>query len=294
MPDSFRRLYAVRRKAMVVLLLMAGGAQAHIKNEATQFPDIEFSAARFDIVVLVGAGIIPETPVFEPDKALSMSELATWGALAHGLKHGSETPDVAALAELALQDGLVSTLDGDASLADVNRVLFAGELLLDDGTRVPSKAEAASLIAAELDSAAGLRLLESRGLVVTAGGEVLAVTTETGHHGNTYVITVGGTTHAMDAHGRVANGPTDLLQWEGRTIRRAFLRGSGEHAVWTYLEAAPREAAVVAQAASVVDETATAGDGAAAEPDRRILLGLVIAVVLLGAALFARRRRSRG
>jgi hypothetical protein len=69
------------------------------------------------------------------------------------------------------------------------------------------------------------------------------VTTETGHHGNTYVITVGGTTHAMDAHGRVANGPTDLLQWEGCTIRRAFLRGSGEHAVWTYLEAAPREAA---------------------------------------------------
>jgi hypothetical protein len=76
------------------LMLLSGSALAHIKNEATQFPDIEFSDARFDIVVLVGAGIIPETPVFEPDKRLSRLELATWVALAEGLLPGGETPDI--------------------------------------------------------------------------------------------------------------------------------------------------------------------------------------------------------
>jgi hypothetical protein len=128
---------------------------------------------------------------------------------------------------------------------------------------------------------------------------VTAVTTKQGHHGNVYVVTVGDVTHALDEHGRVANGPTDLLQWEGRTIRRAFVRGSDEKAVWTYLEAAPREPAVVAPVATPGSATAAApgdssGDDVAAPPDRRLLLGLVLAVVLLGVVLFAQRRRSGG
>ena len=43
---------------LIVCCCVAGSALAHIKNEASQFPDIEFSESRFDIVVLVGAGII--------------------------------------------------------------------------------------------------------------------------------------------------------------------------------------------------------------------------------------------
>ena len=43
---------------LTVCCLISGNVLAHIKNEASQFPDIEFSESRFDIVVLVGAGII--------------------------------------------------------------------------------------------------------------------------------------------------------------------------------------------------------------------------------------------
>ena len=49
------------------------------------------------------------------------------------------------------------------------------------------------------------------------GGAVTEVAIEEGHHGNAYVMTVGGTKLQMDEHGRVANGPIDLLQWEGRS-----------------------------------------------------------------------------
>ena len=94
----------VARGALALLgcCLFISTAFAHIKNEASQFPDIEFSEARFDIVVLVGAGIVPETPVFEPDKPLSKRELATWVVLAAGLGSGGETPDPQALAAAAL------------------------------------------------------------------------------------------------------------------------------------------------------------------------------------------------
>lgn len=283
-------------------LLAVGSARAHIKNEATQFPDIEFSDARFDIVVLVGAGIIPETPVFEPDKVLSRRELATWVALAEGLGRGGENPDTAALAAAALEQGFIDSLDGDAQLVDLDRLFSGGSLSVENPERSPTKAEAATLIAAALDTDAGQALLEKKKLATGPTGEVTEIAIEEGHHGNAYVLTIGGTKLEMDAHGRVANGPTDLLQWEGRTVRRSFVHGSGHHANWMYLEAAPRDApAPAADSSSGIP--ATADDAALPqvmaesprEPppaDRSVLYWLLAVVAILAVVLFFQSRRS--
>lgn len=291
----YRKLRHPRIALVVAGLLACANVLGHIKNEATQFPDIEFSAARFDIVVLVGAGIIPETPVFEPDKALSNEELASWVALAQGLGRGGENPDTAALAAAALERGIVNSLAGDASVADLNRLFFDGNLGIEAGERTPTKAEAASFIATALGSEVGKALLERRNLVAGVSGDVTEVALEQGHHGNVYVLTIGGTKLQMDEHGRVANGPTDLLQWEGRSVRRSFIRGSGDHAQWMYLEAEPRRAAP-ADAAPAATGTVTSELVAAAveEPaaDRSVFYWLVAVAVILGAVLFFQRRRS--
>lgn len=280
-------------------LLIAGVAHAHIKNETTQFPDIEFSDARFDIVLLVGAGIIPETPVFEPDKPLSMKELATWLALAEGLTQGGETPDVAAMSALAVEQGFVDSLDGDATFSQLNQLIFDSMLVLENPDQVPTKAEAASLIAGQLNSELGLALLEKRGLDRGASGMVSNVEVRDGHHGNAYFITIGDTTLEMDSHGRVANGPTDLLQWQGKKVSRSFVRGSGHHAQWTYLEAvmpAPTAPAqdIVAAAEIAAPEDLPAGGQVEAAPkhERQLLYLLVIAALVLGVFLFSRRRQK--
>ena len=289
----YRKLRHPRIALVVAGLLACANVLGHIKNEATQFPDIEFSAARFDIVVLVGAGIIPETPVFEPDKALSNEELASWVALAQGLGRGGENPDTAALAAAALERGIVNSLAGDASVADLNRLFFDGNLGIEAGERTPTKAEAASFIATALGSEVGKALLERRNLAAGVSGDVTEVALEQGHHGNVYVLTIGGIKLQMDEHGRVANGPTDLLQWEGRSVRRSFIRGSGDHAQWMYLEAEPRRAAP-ADAAPAATGTATPVATAVEEPpaDRGVFYWLVAVVVILGAVLFFQRRRS--
>ncbi len=291
----YRKLRHPRIALVVAGLLACANVLGHIKNEATQFPDIEFSAARFDIVVLVGAGIIPETPVFEPDKALSNEELASWVALAQGLGRGGENPDTAALAAAALERGIVNSLAGDASVADLNRLFFDGNLGIEAGERTPTKAEAASFIATALGSEVGKALLERRNLAAGVSGDVTEVALEQGHHGNVYVLTIGGIKLQMDEHGRVANGPTDLLQWEGRSVRRSFIRGSGDHAQWMYLEAEPRRAAP-ADAAPAATGTVTSELVAAAveEPpaDRSVFYWLVAVAVILGAVLFFQRRRS--
>ncbi len=175
MTSSLGYLRSHNAIVLILCLYVSGYALAHIKNEASQFPDIEFSDSRFDIVVLVGAGIIPETPVFEPDKLLSKRELAVWTALAADLGAGGETPDSAALADSALNHGLVDTLDGDATLADLNKAIFEGALAVENAGNVPSKAEAATIIAEQLHRDAGMVLLNRKGLRVGSAGVVSAV-----------------------------------------------------------------------------------------------------------------------
>lgn len=283
-----------RSIALMAWLLIASPVLAHIKNEATQFPDIEFSDARFDIVVLVGAGIIPETPVFEPDKILSLAELATWAALAEGLGRGGENPDTDALADAALKQGLVESLQGDASWSDINAAFFGGEHAIDEPASTPTKAEAASFIAAQLATESGSALLEKRGLTLGSTGPITEVAVTEGHHGNAYVMTIGDSALQMDEHGRVANGPTDLLQWDGLIVSRSFVKGEGHHASWIYLEARPPEPEPVtagpapATAMPAVEEALPP-----APPEQRNLLyWLVGAALVLGLVLFISRRQA--
>ena len=273
---------------IIVCWFISGYALAHIKNEASQFPDIEFSDSRFDIVVLVGAGIIPETPVFEPDKLLSKRELAVWAALAADLGAGGETPDSAALADSALNHGLVDTLDGDATLADLNKAIFEGALAVENAGNVPSKAEAATIIAEQLHRDAGMALLNRKGLRVGSAGVVSAVETGDSHHGSaTYIITIDGTSLPMYSHGRVANGPVDLLQWQGRTVARSFVRGEGHSELWIYLETEQIKEIFAADTTEAMVDTTPEPPPA----DRNLQYGLTTAVVVLGLVLFFRRRR---
>ena len=106
--------------------------------------------------------------------------------------------------------------------------------------------------------------------------------------GNTYMITIGAMSLPMYAHGRVANGPIDLVQWDGRTVRRSFIREQGDLILWAYLEAEPIAEAVLASNSEVrEDRTASA-----VTTNRNLLYGLVAAALGLGLLLFFRRRRS--
>lgn len=298
-----RRQLSIRMTLALACIFTAASAVAHIKNEASQFPDIEFSDARFDIVMLVGAGIVPQTPVFEPDKPLSMQELATWTALARGIGPGGETPNTTRLAQAVLDAGLVTSLEGSATYADINALLFDDQLTLDDPSAVPTKAEAARYIAGFIGTEAGNSLLAARDLALAETGVVTAVGTPDSGRG--YVITIGEVMLPMDGHGRVANGPTDLFQWESRYVVRSFVQGSGDEARWTYLEAgeppapdAAAEGAAAVDTAAPDDTPAPGASEAPAETDApeasngNLLTYLVIAVLILGALLFFQGRRK--
>jgi len=106
--------------------------------------------------------------------------------------------------------------------------------------------------------------------------------------GNTYMITIGETSLPMYAHGRVANGPTDLVQWDGRTVRRSFIRERGDLAFWAYLEAEPLATPEASSASAAIDDQTVPQ----ASTNRRLLYGLAAAASGLGLILFFQGRRS--
>jgi hypothetical protein len=274
----------------VLIVVAASGALAHVKNEETQFPDIEFSDARFDVVLLAAAGIIPETPVFEPDRPLSRRDVASWVALAQGLGKGGETPDTDALAKAALTAGAVASLDGDATFGELAASFFPGQAAPERERETPTKAQAAKFVASRLVTATGSNTLLDR-LRIAEGpaGVVAAVASQGAGHGAVYVVTIGETKTPAYAHIRVANGPADLLVWEGRTIKRSLSREIDGQMRLIYLEAEPQSAAANTAVLQEVPAAAAEERNSATGP---LLYGLLGAVAVLGVLLFARRRRA--
>jgi hypothetical protein len=94
------------------------------------------------------------------------------------------------------------------------------------------------------------------------------------------------------SHGRVANGPTDLIQWKNRIIKRSFLKDLGDFTLWVYLEAEP----IQSVASSVSAVSATMDNSAELEAEiatnHNLLYGLTAAVLCLGFILFFKSKRS--
>ena len=286
------------RQTVVLAMLVLGsasGAFAHLKNEETQFPDIEFSDARFDVVLLAAAGIIPETPVFEPDRPLNRRDLASWVALARRLGKGGETPNTDALAQAALTAGAVASLAGEATLGELAAAFFPGQAAPGREGETPTKAAAAQFLASRLTTAVDSgTLLDRLGISAGPTGAVTAVESQAAGHGAEYVVTIGETKATAYAHARLANGPADLLVWEGRVVRRSLSREIDGQMRLIYLEAEPHDVSTAKNTAASDAAPAAAPAPAAAERSSAtgpLLYGLLAAVALLGVLLFARRRR---
>ncbi len=225
----------------LIIGLLSHSGFAHTTNEATLFPDIKDSDARFDVILLVGIGIIPETESFKPDSRLSRIELGAWGALANKLvtpKPG-QVPDITALAISAVENGVIDHLNGNASYATINQVLFNGVLQLDSPVTMPTRAQAAEFIVANLQTdRGGDTLLSSLDMELGPVGKVINVEAKMNPDGGeTVYLGIGETSYAVYSHGKVANGPVDLKQWKGKNVRRSIVQNLGQFKLWIFLEA---------------------------------------------------------
>lgn len=227
---------------LLLSLIFAGISLAHTDNETSLFPDIAEHESRYDILMLAAMGIIPESNKFLPDDVLPRRELAVWGMLAARQGVVTET-DTAQLAELALRQNMIESLEGSASYDDINNVLFHGSLATVQGNTNPTRAEAVSFIVANLErDITGGALLTKLGMHRGPAGKVEKVESKMNPDGSsTFYVTIAGITNPFYSHGKVANGPVDVGQWQGREIARSVIREISGFKLWVYLEAKDME-----------------------------------------------------
>ena len=226
-------------RLIILLTLISNNSIAHTTNEETLFPDIKSLDARFDIILLVGVGIIPETENFWPNKPMTLVDLAAWVGLSEGLVEIKDSLDIDLLAHSALKAGIAESLDGQANLSDVNKMIFQGRLLPTNEKAVLNRVDAAVYIAENITNIIeGDSWLQQKNMRVGPSGEVTKVESKINPDGSSlFFVTVAGETHPVFSHGKLANGPTDLHQWKGRLIRRSIIRDLGSMELWVFLEA---------------------------------------------------------
>jgi len=223
-----RRDEELKRRTFLLSLLMivcvgAASVYAHVQNENNLYSDIEYSEAKQEIVLLHGIKAIAReggASVFKPLDLLARSDLAYWAGNFRGLVG---TPKD--IREAALEQGLVASLEGYATYADVSQAYFDGAAPVpEDLAEAMLSREQFALYMGTFFSEPvnGKTLFDMAGLDAGPDGIVEDVekehVTEGGNSYDVFRIKVGGQWYQVSNHPKILNGPVDLTQWIDKRI----------------------------------------------------------------------------
>ncbi|MFC0215027.1 hypothetical protein ACFFK0_21770 [Paenibacillus chartarius] len=225
----------LRRIVFIAILLLfvqtSTAAFAHVENEKTLYDDIETSRALEDIVYLRGMGLIAAEPgakLFRPLAPLQKADLAYWAGTFKGFGGDGKQPEQ--VRAEALRSGLVTSLEGDATYADVNRAYLDGREAADQSDAKLTREQFATYLrsAVQQPAAAG-SLVQRLGYVQGPSGTIERVIENIVGEGAaayaSYTIVVGGKEYKLSEHPKALYGPTDLKQWQGKTLSETWMAG---------------------------------------------------------------------
>jgi len=220
------------KKACLLAILMIGllgviTVHAHVQNENNLYGDIEYSEAKQEIVLLHGIRAIAReggAAVYRPLDLLKREDLAYWAGNFRGL---AGTPDQ--IRQAALEQGLVESLEGYATYADVSRAYFDGAAPVpEDLADATLSREQFALYMGRFFSEAvnGQTLFDMAGYDTGPTGFVEEVekesVTEGGNTYDVFRIKVEGQWYQVSNHPKILNGPVDLTQWIDKWIEASW------------------------------------------------------------------------
>lgn len=209
------------------MMLVATSAFAHVMNEDNVFDDLSISEASKEIVLLAALGVISYQDAeitFRPQDPLTAKDLAAWVGSYYGLEGTSSME----LAQAALADELITTIDGEATYALVNEAFFHGTLQLTNADDTMTREQFAKFVASHVHTdMGGHTLMEMSGFVAGPTGVIEKVErvtkqTSTGGNANIYQLTIGGQVYEMGMHPRAITDSVDPLVWEGLNVAESW------------------------------------------------------------------------
>jgi hypothetical protein len=212
-------------------LLFSSSVFAHVANEKTLYDDIEFSQAKEQIVYLRGLDAIAYeqgAELFKPQEKLTKADLAFWVSTFKGL--GGPDAKKEDLQKEAVQNGLIDSLEGNATYADVNQAYFDGKASVEKPEGELTREEFALFMGQFLkEKVDGKTLFEMAGFEPGPAGIVEKVTSEMEGEGEKaykiFRFMINGKEYQVSSHPKILYGPVDLSVWEGKKIGESWLAG---------------------------------------------------------------------
>lgn len=211
---------------IILCFIATAQVEAHVTNEKNLYEDIEYSAAREDIMLLRALNAIsPEEGVnlFRPQEVLTKKTLAVW-ALNFRIKtntlkddHGSTNISP----EMAVNEGIVDNLQGNATYEDVNTAYFNGDLNISINKEITREEFAIFLGEHFLTRVDDKDMFERSGLSEGPSGKIEHAEALT--EGGVGILIIDGLEYMLSLHPKIINGPSDVESLKNFTISESYM-----------------------------------------------------------------------
>lgn len=199
---------------------------AHITNEKTLYEDIAFSDAFEEIMHLRAMNAISAEEgvnLYRPKDLLKREVLAEW-ALNFTMQKDThnEGNKEGVSPEKSVEEGLIDTIQGNATLDDVNKAFFNGTLSISDDKEITREEFALFMgehFATKVD---GKDFFERSGLSKGPSGTVDTVIPSKGSRSST--LSIDRKEYSLSDHPKILNGPSDEESLKGLNITDSYVR----------------------------------------------------------------------
>jgi hypothetical protein len=214
----------------MLVIQQAAGVSAHMAVEDRFYEDVEFSKAKELIVLLRGLNVISAdhyVSLYMPQEKLTRADLAFWIANFRKLAESGAKPEQ--WRQAAREQGLVSSLDGNATYRDADQAYFDGKAPLPDRPDGELTREQFAVYMGQflIQAINGKTLYESAGLTAGPRGVIDKVTKRTDASLNEdspqFDVVVTGKPYPLSMHPIMLHGSVDLGVWPGMAIGASWL-----------------------------------------------------------------------
>lgn len=210
---------------LICTLFFAPNVDAHTMDQEMLYSDVPKTTPNLqEIMVLHSIGLLGYNGV---DMALNSSENLTRKDFAGwvGAFFGLEGSTVDELAQAALNEEYVSSLEGDITYKEINLALFHQQLELEHPNATLTKEEYINFLTANLDvDMGGHTLLQMGGFAYGPTGIIEEVKT-----GENIGLVIDGETYMLSGHPRIFADSTEPESWVGQTLEKSILTTNGGH-----------------------------------------------------------------
>ncbi|XXM71421.1 hypothetical protein ACQ0QQ_17220 [Lysinibacillus sphaericus] len=209
----------------LLLIFIPINVDAHITNEKNLYEDIAASEASEEIVYLRSMNAITAEEgvnLFRPLEKLTREDLALWAVNFNSQSSSHHENGRAHSPEMAVDRGLIDSIQGNATLEDINKAYFNKTLKISNNKEITREEFALFMGEHFLTEVNGKNLFIRSGLSDGPTGIIEDIVTS--ENDEMSKLSINGKEYSLSHHPKFVNGTTDMESLKGHKIDVSYTR----------------------------------------------------------------------